>query len=58
MTLNGTAWTPIGPSPIAQGARRDNGLVTSIAVHPYNSSVLMLGTGGGGLWRSALSANK
>lgn len=53
MTLNGTAWTPIGPSPIAQGARRDNGLVTSIAVHPYNSSVLMLGTGGGGLWRSA-----
>lgn len=53
--LRGTAWKPIGPSPIAAATspvRSDNGIVTSIAVHPTNPSIVYLGTGGGGLWRT------
>ncbi|HEY6428424.1 MAG TPA: hypothetical protein VIX84_14465, partial [Acidimicrobiales bacterium] len=52
MSLNGTVWAPIGPSPMNEGTG-DNGLVTTIAVHPTNSSVLYLGTAQGGVWRSA-----
>jgi hypothetical protein len=53
MVLRGTVWKPIGPSPIAVGTTRlDNGMVTSIAVHPTNPSIVYLGTGGGGLWRT------
>ncbi len=33
MTLVGTVWKPIGPSPIARG-RQDNGLVSAIAINP------------------------
>ena len=32
MSLNGTVWAPIGPSPIDQGAITANGQVTAIAV--------------------------
>ena len=52
MSLNGTAWAPIGPSPISQGASAVNGLVSAIAVHPANSSVVYIGTAGGGAWRT------
>ena len=52
MSLNGTVWAPIGPSPMKEGSNEDNGLVTSIAVNPNNSNVLYLGTAQGGLWRS------
>ncbi|HEX5301209.1 MAG TPA: choice-of-anchor D domain-containing protein [Streptosporangiaceae bacterium] len=53
MALKGTAWKPIGPSPIASASSRlDNGIVTSIAVHPANPSIVYLGTGGGGVWRT------
>ncbi len=52
MSVTGTAWKPIGPSPISSSPRLDNGLVTSIAVHPANPSIIYLGTGGGGLWRT------
>jgi len=53
MALKGTAWKPIGPSPIASASPRfDNGIVTSIAVHPANPSIVYLGTGGGGVWRT------
>jgi photosystem II stability/assembly factor-like uncharacterized protein len=52
MGLNGTAWTPLGPSPISEGAN-DNGLVSSIAIHPFNPSIIYIGTVGGGVWRSA-----
>lgn len=52
MSLNGTAWTSVGPSPISQGASAVNGLVSAIAVHPANSSVVYIGTAGGGAWRT------
>ena len=52
MSLNGTVWTPIGPSPMSEGSGRDNGLVTSIAVNPNNFNIIYLGTAQGGVWRS------
>ena len=54
MSLNGTAWAPIGPSPMYDTGPglNYNGLVTTIAVNPNNQSVLYLGTAGGGVWRS------
>src|SRR5580700_3266407 len=57
MSLNGTVWAPIGPSPMQEGSGQDNGLVTSIAVNPNNPSVLYLGTAAGGVWRSADGGN-
>jgi photosystem II stability/assembly factor-like uncharacterized protein len=53
MSLKGTVWAPIGPSPMREGTGEDNGLVTAIAVHPTNPNVLYLGTAQGGVWRSA-----
>ncbi len=50
--LAGTVWAPIGPSPIAQGGRQDNGLTTAIAIHPNNGNIIYQGTAGGGVWRS------
>jgi hypothetical protein len=52
MSLNGTVWAPIGPSPMNEGSGEDNGLVTAIAVNPNNNNVIFLGTAGGGVWRS------
>jgi hypothetical protein len=52
MTLTGTVWAPIGPSPIAQSGRQDNGLVSAIAVNPNDGDVIYLGTAGGGVWRT------
>lgn len=52
MSLNGTVWTPIGPSPIDQGAIDANGQVTAIAVNPNNSDIIFIGTAWGGLWRT------
>ncbi len=52
MSLHGTAWSPIGPSPIAQGPGAVNGLASAIAVHPTNANVIYLGTAGGGAWRT------
>ncbi len=53
MSLNGTVWTPIGPSPITEPkGHQDNGMVTAIAPHPFNPSVIYIGTGGGGVWRT------
>jgi len=53
MSLKGTVWAPIGPSPMQEGGRQDNGLVTAIAVNPNNQNVIYLGTAQGGVWRSA-----
>jgi hypothetical protein len=50
MSLNGTVWVPIGPSPIDQGAITANGQVTAIAVHPNNSNIIYIGTAWGGVW--------
>jgi hypothetical protein len=52
MSLNGTVWAPIGPSPMKEGGNDDNGLVTAIAVNPNNNKVLYLGAAQGGVWRS------
>ena len=50
MSLNGTVWAPIGPSPIDQGAITANGQVTAIAVNPNNPSIIYIGTAWGGVW--------
>jgi hypothetical protein len=52
MTLNGTVWAPVGPSPIAEGSSDDNGMVTAIAVSPNNPNIIYIGTTAGGVWRS------
>lgn len=52
MTLKGTVWAPIGPSPISQGGRQDNGLTTAIAINPNDGNVIYQGTAGGGVWRT------
>ena len=50
MSLKGTVWAPIGPSPIDQGSINANGQVTAIAVNPNNSNVMYIGTAWGGVW--------
>src|SRR5258708_36115032 len=57
MSLTGTVWAPIGPSPMKEGGGQDNGLVTAIEVNPNNTSVLYLGTAQGGVWRSGDGGN-
>jgi hypothetical protein len=57
MTLNGSIWAPIGPSPMNEGGGGDNGLVTAIAVNPNNTNVIYLGTAQGGVWRSRDAGN-
>lgn len=52
MTLNGTVWAPVGPSPIAENSNADNGMVTAIAVNPNNPNVIYIGTTADGVWRS------
>jgi hypothetical protein len=57
MSLKGTVWAPIGPSPMNEGGGQDNGLVTAIAVNPNNTNVIYLGTAQGGVWRSGDAGN-
>jgi len=52
VSLDGTVWVAIGPSPIAEGTTRDNGLVSAIAINPNNPNILYIGTAAGGAWRS------
>lgn len=52
MSLAGTVWEPRGPSPMSAGAREDNGLTSTIAVHPNNADIIYQGTAGGGVWRT------
>ena len=52
MSLNGTVWAPIGPSPMSENGGQDNGLVTCVAVNPNNTNIVYLGTAQGGVWRS------
>ena len=51
MSLNGTVWAPIGPSPLHAGIDV-NGQVTSIAVNPNNPKVIYIGTAWGGIWHT------
>jgi hypothetical protein len=54
----GGAWTPLGPTSIANGQALSggdtavSGRVTSIAVDPTNGNNVYLGTAQGGVWRS------
>lgn len=50
MSLNGKVWVPIGPSPMIEGAGRDNGMVTAIAINPSNANIIYIGTAAGGVW--------
>jgi protein involved in polysaccharide export with SLBB domain len=52
MSVVGTVWSPIGPSPMSEGSRPDNGLVSAIAVNPNDPHVIYQGTAGGGVWLS------
>jgi len=49
MTLTRTVWAPIGPGPISEGTLNGNGMVTAIAVHPFDSNIVCIGTAGGGV---------
>jgi photosystem II stability/assembly factor-like uncharacterized protein len=57
MTLRGTVWAPRGPSPITDGAQRNNGMVTAIAVHPTDAAIVYIGTAGGGVWKTGDGGN-
>ncbi len=57
MSLQGTVWVPIGPSPISEGGAGDNGLVTAIKASPANPNIIYIGTAGGGVWRSSDGGN-
>ena len=53
MSLNGTVWAPIGPSPIDETAIAGitaNGQVTAVAIHPSNPNIIYIGTAWGGVW--------
>ncbi len=53
MSLNGTVWAPIGPSPIDETAILGvygNGRVTAIAINPNNPNIIYIGTAWGGVW--------
>jgi hypothetical protein len=52
MSVAGTVWRPVGPSPINAGNREDNGTVTCIVVHPANPSIIYRGTNSGGVWKT------
>ena len=56
--VSGGAWSPIGPTTIANGQALSggnaavSGRVTSVVVDPSNSNKVYLGTAQGGVWRS------
>ena len=53
MSLNGSVWAPIGPSPIDETAILGvygNGRVTAIAINPNNPNIIYIGTAWGGVW--------
>ena len=52
MSVAGTVWRPVGPSPINAGNREDNGTVTCIVVHPANPGIIYRGTNSGGVWKT------
>jgi photosystem II stability/assembly factor-like uncharacterized protein len=56
MTLKGTSWAPIGPSPIAEDIQV-NGLVSAISVSSANPNIIYIGSAGGGVWRSGDGGN-
>ncbi|MFI5180432.1 MAG: hypothetical protein ACHQPI_03480 [Thermoanaerobaculia bacterium] len=58
-TFSGTTWQSVGPLPMQSFTGNPNrqygnvgGRVDSIAVHPTNPSILLLGSATGGIWKS------
>jgi photosystem II stability/assembly factor-like uncharacterized protein len=51
---SGTAWTEIGPKPLASGyaAGEVSGRVSALAIDPTNNDVVFLGAGDGGVWKT------
>jgi hypothetical protein len=57
LELSSTAWTPIGPSPLAlqtppSSNSNVSGRITGIAVDPNNANVIYIGAAGGGVWKT------
>ncbi len=57
--VEGNGWQSLGPSAVPNGQKGDlslgisiSGRVTSVAVHPTNSSIIYIGTASGGAWKS------
>jgi hypothetical protein len=54
--LNGSTWTPIGPSPITSGqspgSPTSTGRINGIAVDSANPSVMFVASDTGGIWRT------
>ncbi len=57
-TFTGTAWQSMGPQPMqSRVSSHQNfgavaGRVDTIAIHPTNSSIMLLGSATGGIWKS------
>lgn len=58
-TFGGTVWQSLGPLPMQSSTSNPNrqygnvgGRVDAIAVHPTNTSIILLGSATGGIWKS------
>jgi photosystem II stability/assembly factor-like uncharacterized protein len=47
-----TAWTPLGPSPIATGVSTFSGRANAVAVHPTQPNTIYIGGAQGGVWKT------
>jgi photosystem II stability/assembly factor-like uncharacterized protein len=45
-------WTSIGPRPVHGRFLDENGRVTAVVVSPVDPKIIVIGTAGGGIWRS------
>ena len=52
VVLSSSQWTSIGPQPLTWGTA-NSGRVWTVAVNPTNSSIVYIGTDGGGVWKTA-----
>ena len=55
--LSTTAWTSIGPSPLALTTPADansnvSGRITGVAAHPTDANTIWIATAGGGVWKT------
>ncbi len=57
LALSTTAWTPIGPSPLAVTTPANanfnvSGRIAAIAAHPTDANTIYVATAGGGVWKT------
>src|SRR5215831_5568780 len=57
--INGTTWFPVGPAPVTQGQAYGSpgrvdvaGRSGPIAINPFNTQEIFLGTANGGVWHT------